>query len=216
VVIAELKSDQSVNITGAGKLKSKNTPVNTKLHLILFFFLGFVGFLCFFLFVCLFVFVFVSFFFLFSFSHCKHLKDRPRYGAERRPRSRRGAESPSHALPGPGWRSPKGRWERGGNSRVVSAKTEQSPRAPGEPGEKCRVLHLAAVPGSAAPRGEKSQTSWQRWAEDGGSLGAGSLLVAAGRAGRFALLTLSLLDVPLFGVAVGWLVGVVVFSFPNL
>lgn len=76
---------------------------------------------------------------------------------------------PISTLPGPGWRSPKGRWERGGNSRLVSAKKPS--RAPGRvrvggggvAGEKCRVLRLAGCPPAAFPFrfGEKSQTSWQ-------------------------------------------------------
>lgn len=76
---------------------------------------------------------------------------------------------PVSMLPGLARRSPKGRRERGENSRLVSAKKPS--RAPGQvrvggggvAGEKCHVLRLAGRPLAAFPFcfGEKSQTSWQ-------------------------------------------------------
>lgn len=135
----------------------KNTPVNTKLQLwfvVWFFFVHFLFFSSFFS------------FFSFFFSHCKHLKDGPLplSRGEQWPR-----RVPISTLQGPGWRSPKGRWERGEISHLVSAKKPS--RAPGRvrvggggvAGEKCHVLRLAGCPPAAFPFrfGEKSQTSWQ-------------------------------------------------------
>lgn len=134
------------------------------------FFFFFVGFLFFFLLFCLFLIFFLSFF-----SCCKHLKDRPSCswaGGSSGPAPGVG-QSPRLTLPGPGWRSPKGRQERGEISRLVSAKKPS--RAPGRvrvggggaAGEKRCVLRLAGCPPAAFPfvSGRRAKHHGRVWAE---------------------------------------------------